>query len=100
MNLDYEDLANPKWNKKVVVRSSSNMYNHSLVAPLIANLGEEATDDWAKKLVQNFARQPQGNDRSQIMAVANGEADLAIANSYYIGTVSYTHLTLPTKRIV
>ena len=84
-NLDYEDLADPKWNKKVVVRSSSNMYNQSLVASLIANLGEEATEDWAKKLVQNFARQPQGNDRSQIMAVANGEADLAIANSYYIG---------------
>ena len=48
MNLDYEDLASPIWNKKVVVRSSSNMYNQSLVASLIANLGEEATEDWAK----------------------------------------------------
>ena len=61
------------------------MYNQSLVASLIENIGEEATEKWAKKLVSNFARKPQGNDRSQIIAVANGEADLAIANSYYIG---------------
>ena len=61
------------------------MYNQSLVASLIASLGEENTEIWAKKLVSNFARKPQGNDRAQIMAVANGEADIAIANSYYIG---------------
>jgi len=56
-----------------------------LVASLIDNLGEAKTEIWAKKFVSNFARKPQGNDRSQIMAVANGEADLAVANSYYIG---------------
>jgi iron(III) transport system substrate-binding protein len=84
-NLNYEDLADQKWNKRVVIRSSNNMYNQSLVASLIKNLGEEATEKWAKKLVDNFARKPQGNDRSQIIAVANGEADLAVANSYYIG---------------
>ena len=84
-NLDYEDLANPNWKNKVVIRSSNNMYNQSLVASLIDNLGEAKTEIWAKKLVSNFARKPQGNDRSQIMAVANGEADLAVANSYYIG---------------
>ena len=61
------------------------MYNQSLVASLIANLGEKNTEIWAKNFVKNFARKPQGNDRSQIIAVANGEADLAIANSYYIG---------------
>ena len=84
-NFNYEDLADQKWNKKIVIRSSNNMYNQSLVASLIKNIGEEATEKWAKKLVGNFARKPQGNDRSQIIAVANGEADLAIANSYYIG---------------
>ena len=84
-NFNYEDLADQKWNKRVVVRSSNNMYNQSLVASLIKNIGEEATEKWAKKLVGNFARKPQGNDRSQILAVANGEADLAVANSYYIG---------------
>jgi iron(III) transport system substrate-binding protein len=83
--ISYEDLANPEWNNKIVIRSSSNMYNQSLVASLIASLGEENTEIWAKKLVNNFARKPQGNDRSQIIAVANGEADIAIANSYYIG---------------
>ena len=84
-NLTYEDLANEKWEKRVVIRSSSNMYNQSLVASLIANLGIKNTETWAKKFVNNFARKPQGNDRSQIIAVSNGEADLAIANSYYIG---------------
>ena len=84
-NVTYEDLANEKWKNRVVIRSSSNMYNQSLVASLIANLGERNTEIWAKNFVKNFARKPQGNDRSQIIAVANGEADLAIANSYYIG---------------
>ena len=84
-NFNYEDLADQKWNKRIVIRSSNNMYNQSLVASLIENIGEEATEKWAKKLVSNFARKPQGNDRSQIIAVANGEADLAVANSYYIG---------------
>ena len=82
-DFNYEDLADPKWKGKIVIRSSSNMYNQSLVASLISNLGEKMTEEWASKLVSNFARKPQGNDRSQIMAVANGEADLAIANSYY-----------------
>ena len=84
-NITYEDLANEKWKNRVVIRSSSNMYNQSLVASLIVNLGERNTEIWAKNFVKNFARKPQGNDRSQIIAVANGEADLAIANSYYIG---------------
>lgn len=84
-DFNYEDLANPKWKNRIVIRSSSNMYNQSLVASLIKNLGKQKTEVWAKKLVSNFARKPQGNDRSQIIAVANGEADLAIANSYYIG---------------
>ena len=84
-DFNYEDLADPKWKNRIVIRSSSNMYNQSLVASLISNLGEDATEEWAKGLVGNFARKPQGNDRSQIIAVANGEADLAVANTYYIG---------------
>ena len=63
------------------------MYNQSLVASLISNIGLERTEKWAKGLVGNFSRKPQGNDRSQIMAVANGEADLAVANSYYFGVM-------------
>ncbi|MEC9415596.1 MAG: Fe(3+) ABC transporter substrate-binding protein [Pseudomonadota bacterium] len=83
--LSYEDLADPKWKGKIAIRSSSNMYNQSLVASLISNHGVKETETWAKGLVSNFARKPQGNDRAQIIAVANGEAQLAIANSYYIG---------------
>ena len=82
--LTYEDLAKPEWNGRVVIRKSSNMYNQSLVASLVANHGVEATEAWANGLVSNMARKPEGNDRAQIMAVANGEADIAVANSYYI----------------
>ena len=84
-DINYEDLANNTWKDRVVIRSSSNMYNQSLVSSLISNLGIDQTEIWAKDLVANFARKPQGNDRSQIMAVANKEASIAIANTYYIG---------------
>ena len=84
-DLTYEDLAREEWKNRIVIRSSSNMYNQSLVASLIANHGIKQTESWAKKLVNNLARKPQGNDRSQIIAVSNGEADIAVANSYYIG---------------
>jgi len=84
-NINYEDLSNDMWKGKIVIRSSSNMYNQSLVSSLISNLGIEKTEEWAKGLVANFSRKPQGNDRSQIMAVANKEASIAIANTYYIG---------------
>jgi len=84
-NLSYEDLSNPKWKGRIAIRSSNNMYNQSLVASLISNNGIQKTETWAQGFISNFARKPQGNDRSQIIAVANEEADLAIANSYYIG---------------
>ena len=82
----YEDLANPKWKNKFVIRSSSNIYNQSLVAWLIAALGEAKTEEWCRGLVANFARKPQGNDRAQIEAVASGLADLTLANSYYLAS--------------
>jgi len=82
--LSYEDLADPKWKGKVVIRKSNNVYNQSLVASLIANNGKKKTSEWAKGLVANMARPPKGNDRAQILAVAAGEAELAVANTYYI----------------
>ena len=82
--LSYEDLADPKWKGKVVIRKSNNVYNQSLVASLIANNGKKKTAEWAKGLVNNMARTPKGNDRAQILAVAAGEAELAVANTYYI----------------
>ena len=83
-NLSYEDLANPEYKGKVVIRKSNNVYNQSLVASLIQNNGSSETATWAKGIVSNFARQAKGNDRAQILAVAAGEADYAVANTYYI----------------
>tara|TARA_Y100001970_G_scaffold158998_1_gene194397 strand:+ start:16325 stop:17344 length:1020 start_codon:yes stop_codon:yes gene_type:complete len=83
--LSYQDLASEKWKGKIAIRSSNNIYNQSLVASMIVKYGIEFTEDWARKLVSNFSRKPQGNDRAQIIAVANQEADIAIANSYYYG---------------
>ncbi len=82
--MTYEDLADSYWKGKVVIRKSNNVYNQSLVASLIANNGKKKTADWAKGLVNNMARKPKGNDRAQILAVAAGEAELAVANTYYI----------------
>ena len=84
-NLSYEDLSDSKWKGKIAIRSSNNVYNQSLVASLISNHGVEETENWAKQFVSNFSRKPQGNDRARIIAVANGETEIAIANSYYIG---------------
>ena len=81
----YADLANPKWDNKICVRSSGNIYNQSLVASMISRNGIEATELWATGLVGNFGREPQGGDREQISAVAAGQCDLAVSNTYYFG---------------
>ena len=81
----YEDLVNEKWKGKILVRSSSNIYNQSLLASIIANDGEAAAKTWAEGIVANMAREPKGSDRDQVKAVVAGEGDLAIVNSYYIG---------------
>jgi iron(III) transport system substrate-binding protein len=80
----YEDLADAKWRGKLAIRSSSNVYNQSLVGSIIAATSESATEDWAKAVVANFARKPSGNDTAQIKAVASGENDLTISNTYYL----------------
>ncbi|HIK32001.1 MAG TPA: Fe(3+) ABC transporter substrate-binding protein [Oscillatoriales cyanobacterium M59_W2019_021] len=84
----YEDLANPKWKGRIIVRSSSNIYNQSLVGAILAEKGAEQTEEWVKGLVANFARPPEGNDVSQIKSVAEGVADLAIVNSYYVARLA------------
>lgn len=81
----YEDLADPKWKAKVCMRSSDSIYNQSLVAGMISHHGEAKTETWAKALVANFARPPKGGDRDQIKAVAAGECDVTLANTYYLG---------------
>ena len=84
VGLTYESLADPIWNGRLVIRKSNNIYNQSLVASLVKNNGKKATAEWAKAVVSNMARDPKGNDRAQILAVAAGEADIAVANTYYL----------------
>ncbi len=79
----YEALAEPAWRRRVCVRSSSNIYNQSLLGSLIETIGIEDTEAWAEGLVNNFAREPDGGDVNQIKAVAAGQCDVAIANHYY-----------------
>lgn len=79
----YEDLANPKWKGKILVRTSTHVYNQSLTASMIAANGIEKTEAWARGLAANLARAPKGGDTDQIKAVAAGEGDVAIVNSYY-----------------
>ena len=82
-NLTYENLAEAKWKNRIAIRKSDNIYNQSLIASLIHNNGKKNVEEWMKSFVNNFARSPKGNDRAQILAVAAGEADLAVANTYY-----------------
>lgn len=81
----YEDLVDAKWKGKVVIRSSENVYNQSLLASILVAQGEEKAKEWAKGVVANMARSPKGSDRDQVKAVASGEADIAVVNTYYIG---------------
>ena len=80
---DYEDLADPRWKGMICIRSSSNMYNLSLMSSMIANVGPVKAEQWAKGVVANFARSPKGGDSDQIKAVAAGECQIAVANTYY-----------------
>ncbi len=80
----YEELADPKWRGAICMRSSTNVYNQSLVASMIAADGLEQTEQWGKGLVANFARSPQGADTDQIKAVAAGECDISVVNHYYL----------------
>lgn len=81
----YEALASPEWAGRVLTRSSENIYNVSLLASVIAANGSEAAEVWARGVVANFARAPQGADRDQVMDVAAGVGDVAIVNTYYVG---------------
>ncbi len=81
----YEALTEEKFRKKILIRKSSNVYNQSLLASIIANDGEEAARKWAEGMVRNFARTPRGNDRDQMKAVAAGFGDIAVVNTYYVG---------------
>ena len=88
--LRYEDLADPKLKGKICTRPGSHVYNRALMASMIAAKGENDAEKWAKGLVSNLAKRPQGNDRSQLKSIYSGECDVAIINHYYYGKLTYS----------
>lgn len=81
----YENLTDTRWKGRICIPSSNSIYNQSLVASLIEANGEEATEAWAEGIVINMARKPSGGDTDQLRAVAAGQCDLAVSNTYYYG---------------
>ena len=92
----YADLADPRFRGQICVRSSSNIYNISLLSSVIAHKGAAEAEKWARGVVANFARPPEGNDTSNIDAVAAGECRLSIVNTYYLARYAGD----PTKQAV
>lgn len=83
----YEELADPEWEGRICTRSGKHVYNIALVSSMIAHHGEEKAEEWLRGLKSNLARRPQGGDRDQIAAVAEGVCDVAVVNSYYYGVM-------------
>jgi len=83
----YEDLADPMFTGKICTRSGKHKYMVALIASIIAHSGEDAAKNWLTGMKDNLARKPQGNDRAQAKAIAQGECDIAIINSYYMGAM-------------
>jgi len=79
----YEDLTDPKWKGRVCMRSSSNIYNLSLMGAMIDHLGEAGAEKWAQAVRGNLAHDPKGGDTDQLKSVAAGECDVTISNQYY-----------------
>ena len=92
-----EDLSNKKWRGKICSRPGSHVYNRALLASIIAANGVSSAENWAKGLVVNLARRPQGNDRAQVKAIHEGVCDIAIINNYYFAKLKYS--TNPQHRL-
>ena len=83
----YEELATPEWKGRICMRSSQHDYNIGLLASLIVHHGAAEAEAWARGLKENLARKPQGNDRAQVRAIKEGECDVALVNTYYLGAM-------------
>lgn len=86
--ISYEELADPKWKGKICTRSGQHVYNIGLFSQLYAHWGAEKTEEWLKGLKANLAKKPEGGDRDQAKAIAAGECDLALGNTYYVGLMA------------
>jgi iron(III) transport system substrate-binding protein len=81
----YEDLGNPKWKDRLVLRTSKKVYNQSLVAMLIAEHGEAETEKIVKSWVGNLATEPFSNDTKTMQSILAGQGDVGVVNTYYFG---------------
>ena len=81
----YEDLADPKWKGRICTRSGLHDYNVALLGAMIVHHDAAYAQKWAEGLKANLARKPEGGDRDQVKAIAAGECDIALGNTYYIG---------------
>ena len=93
----YNALTDSKWKNRLLVRTSTNAYNQALMSSIIAHEGEDFAIDWSNKIVENFARDPKGNDRDQVRAISANVGDIAIVNSYYIGLLMSSKDSLDRK---
>lgn len=90
----YLDLADDRWEGRICTRPGDHQYNIGLIAGMIHNYGEEKTRAWLQGVKENLGRKPQGNDRAQVKAVKEGECDIAVGNTYYMGKM----MTNPDQR--
>ncbi|MFV0358954.1 Fe(3+) ABC transporter substrate-binding protein [Tropicimonas sp.] len=88
----YADLADPKYNGMICIRSSTNTYNQTLLAAVVTHEGEEAARAWAQGVVDNMARPPQGGDTDQLRGLVSGECAIAVSNTYYFARALRTEV--------
>jgi len=91
----YEDLASPKWKGRLCLRTSKKVYNQSLVAMMIHEYGEGKTEDMVRGWVANLATSPFPDDTKAMEAVAAGQCDVTIVNTYYFGRLMEKKPSLP-----
>jgi iron(III) transport system substrate-binding protein len=96
----YEDLASEKWKGRLCTRSGLHDYNIALLSAVVVHHGEEAATAWAEGLKANLARKPDGGDRDQVKAIAAGECDIALGNTYYIGQMLADPEQVPAAQAV
>ncbi|KAB2919458.1 MAG: Fe(3+) ABC transporter substrate-binding protein [Hyphomicrobiaceae bacterium] len=87
-DITYEELADPKWKRKICVRSGQHVYNTSLIATIIAHKGEAFAEQWLKGLKANLAHKPAGGDREQARDIYSGKCDIALGNTYYMALMA------------
>ncbi len=93
----YADLADPKWKGKLCLRTSNSVYNQSLVASMIENLGEEKTEAVIRGWVANLATDVFSDDTSMLKAIAAGQCEVGLSNSYYYGRLLDEQPNFPVK---